>query len=53
MSTVATYLPRVGRKVAEGFASYGVATVLEAQGRTGVFASWPTSAVTVCALLPT
>jgi 4-hydroxy-4-methyl-2-oxoglutarate aldolase len=38
MSIVVTNVPRVERRVAEAFAQYGVATVHEAQGRTGLMA---------------
>ena len=46
MSTVFTDPPRVARKTADAYAPYGVATVHEAQGRTGLLAShmrpiWP------------
>jgi 4-hydroxy-4-methyl-2-oxoglutarate aldolase len=39
MSIVITNPPRVGREIAESFAPFGVATVHEAQGRTGLLAS--------------
>ena len=40
MSTVYTDPPRVAREIAEAFTPYGVATVHEAQGRTGLLASY-------------
>ncbi|HEX9967216.1 MAG TPA: 4-carboxy-4-hydroxy-2-oxoadipate aldolase/oxaloacetate decarboxylase, partial [Solirubrobacterales bacterium] len=39
MTLVITNPPRVGREIAEGFAPFGVATIHEAQGRTGLLAS--------------
>jgi 4-hydroxy-4-methyl-2-oxoglutarate aldolase len=39
MSIVITNPPRLGREIAESFAPFGVATVHEAQGRTGLLAS--------------
>ena len=39
MSFVVTDIARVSRRVAEAFAPFGVATVHEAQGRTGLMAS--------------
>ena len=46
MSVVRTGPPRVGKATAEAFASFGVATIHEAQGRKGLLAShmrpvWP------------
>ncbi len=62
MSVVITGTPRVDVGVAEGFSMYGVATIHEAQGRTGLMASsmrpvWPGakligSAVTVSCRRP-
>jgi 4-hydroxy-4-methyl-2-oxoglutarate aldolase len=40
MSVVITNPPRVGRKLAEAFTRFGVATVHEAQGRVGLLASY-------------
>ncbi len=40
MSLVITNPPRVGRNIAESFTPLGVATVHEAQGRTGLLASY-------------
>ncbi len=40
MNVVITDPPRVARSLAERFAPYGVATVHEAQGRTGLLASY-------------
>ncbi len=40
MSTVFTDPPRVSREIAAAFAPFGVATVHEAQGRTGLLASY-------------
>jgi 4-hydroxy-4-methyl-2-oxoglutarate aldolase len=40
MSVVITNPPRVGRKIAEAFTRFGVATVHEAQGRVGLLASY-------------
>jgi 4-hydroxy-4-methyl-2-oxoglutarate aldolase len=40
MSVVWTNPPRVGREIAESFTSFGVATVHEAQDRTGLLASF-------------
>jgi len=40
VSVVITNPPRVGRKLAEAFTRFGVATVHEAQGRVGLLASY-------------
>ena len=40
MSVVISNPPRVGRKIAEAFTRFGVATVHEAQGRVGLLASY-------------
>src|SRR4051794_34140236 len=40
MSVVITDPPRISRETAEAFAPYGVATVHEAQGRTGLLAAY-------------
>ena len=40
MSVVITGTPRVDVGVAEGYSMYGVATIHEAQGRTGLMASY-------------
>lgn len=40
MSLVITGVPRIDVAVAEGFSMYGVATIHEAQGRTGLMASY-------------
>jgi 4-hydroxy-4-methyl-2-oxoglutarate aldolase len=40
MNIVITDLPRVARETADAFASYGVATIHEAQDRTGLLASY-------------
>lgn len=40
MNVVVTNPPRVGREIAAGFAPYGVATLHEAQARTGLLAAF-------------